>query len=138
MASNVKLLGVERMRRTFRKLRGRALQGDIARGLFIEGERIMSDSKKQVPVDTGALRSTGHVQPPDFSGPSVSVTLGYGGPAAGYAIVVHEDLQARHTVGNALYLERPFLDALPGAQRRLGVTIRGSLRNSLRGTIRTL
>ena len=139
MADTSKLLGAERMRRTFRRLRSSSvLMRPVAAMLFQEGERIMAQSKKQVPVDTGNLKNTGIVEPPEIQGLEASVLLGYGGPAVDYAVTVHENLQAKHKVGNALYLERPFNDNLPGAQRRLGVRLRGSLRDSLRGTSRTL
>lgn len=89
--------------------------------LEVAETRIMGPSKRLVPVDTGALRSSGHVQPPVEAGPVVTVTLGYGGPAGatvkgayvGYAIYVHENLTARHPVGQAKYLEQPLLEALP-------------------------
>ncbi len=130
MADTFKLLGAERMRRTFRRIRTSINRG-IAADLFQEGERIMASSKKQVPVDTGALRSSGIVEPPVVLADSVSVTLGYGGTAVPYALKVHEDLQARHTVGNALYLERPFLEELPAVQRRLGFKLTATIRGRI-------
>ena len=130
MAETFKLLGAERMRRTFRRIRTSINRG-IAADLFQEGERIMAASKKQVPVDTGALKSSGIVEPPVVLADSVSVTLGYGGPAVPYALKVHEVLQARHTVGNALYLERPFLEELPAVQRRLGFKLTATIRGRI-------
>ena len=58
--------------------------------LFREAETIMGISKTYVPVDKGILRASGHVALPEVRGSSVSVTLGYGGAAASYAIPVHE------------------------------------------------
>jgi len=81
-----------------------------AEGLFQAGEEIMGESKAQyVPVDLGVLRASGHVELPKIEGDSVSVTLGYGGPAAPYALVQHENLTYKHTVGSAKYLELPLL-----------------------------
>lgn len=68
------------------------------------GERTMAISKgggegyggNIVPVDTGVLMSTGHVQAPEVSGHKIIVTLGYGGPAADYAAAVHEGTDARN------------------------------------------
>lgn len=102
----------------------------LAQELYREGEEIMAASKPLVPVDTGALRSSGYVQPPVIDGTVVRVTLGYGGPAAkinpktgqsteGYAIFVHENLEAHHPVGMAKYLEIPFDAAKHGMVRRL-------------------
>ena len=73
--------------------------------LFREATKIMNASKPLVPVDTGFLRQSGHVQPPQIVGNRVTVTLGY---AAEYAIYVHENLNARHKVGIAKFLEVPF------------------------------
>lgn len=92
----------------------------LGAALYQEAECIMGDSKEfYVPVDIGALRASGHVQPPETSGDKISVTLGFGGPAAPYALKVHEDLQARHTVGGAKYLEKPFMQSVEDLPKRL-------------------
>ncbi len=92
--------------------------------LFQEGESIMSASKAEVPVDLGNLRATGHVQAPVVTSQSVEVLLGYGGPAVDYAIVVHENLEAHHTVGKAKYLEDPALRAAKGMGQRIATRIK--------------
>lgn len=103
-----------------------------AQASYEEGEVEMTMSKRQVPVDTGALRSTGHVEPPQWQGDTVTVGLGYGGPAGpgfkrdvGYAVWVHENLMAHHEVGKAKYLEDPMRDEVNSgrALRRMGATI---------------
>lgn len=79
--------------------------------LFKRAEVIMTDSKQNyVPVDTGALRGSGHVQLPEHHGNEVTVTMGYGGVAEAYAIPQHENLSYNHTVGGPKYLERPLLE----------------------------
>ncbi len=83
--------------------------------LLEEGFAIMSESQKQVPVMTGRLRSTGSVND-DTRKNRPSVLLSYG---TNYAISVHEDLDASHTVGNALYLRNPFLAAGKGYLQRM-------------------
>lgn len=93
--------------------------------LFVEGERIMKESKKIVPVDTGALRSSGHVKVPVLSGSRVSVTLAYGGSAAPYAVFVHEKANARHRPPTRWkYLEEPFLAAREGMAMRIARRMR--------------
>lgn len=63
-------------------------------------EAVMATSKEEyVPVDQGTLRSTGHVEAPVVSGMSATITMGYGGPAAPYAIAVHENPRAGKTGG---------------------------------------
>lgn len=80
---------------------------ELPGAIYREGERMMTLSKLQVPVDTGTLRSTGSVSEPSMLSQHPEVSLGYGGPAAPYALIVHEDLNAHHTVGKAKYLEDP-------------------------------
>lgn len=86
----------------------------VGSALFNEAQPIMTASKQQCPVDTGALRATGNVEKPEFHGDSVTVRLTYGGAAAPYAIYVHENVSAHHPVGNAKFLEVPLRAAIPG------------------------
>ena len=51
----------------------------------------------------------------------------------GYAIPVHERMDISHKVGQAKYLEQPFLEALPGIATRLGVVVAGSIRTYGKG-----
>jgi len=81
-----------------------------------EAETIMTASKKLVPVKTGNLRASGHVE---IHPTRIRVDLVYGGPAADYALRVHEDLDAFHRVGQAKYLEEPLNDAIPGMAQRI-------------------
>lgn len=110
-----------------RKLRALGPAGiqAAAGSMYRSAEKIMTDSKENyVPVDTGALRASGHVQLPEIIGDSVKVELGFGGPAGsgnhggetnvedvGYAIYVHEDPDAYHPVGQWKYLEVPVRNA---------------------------
>lgn len=83
-------------------------------GLYRFGEAIMTDAKERTPVDTGALRNSGHVMQPEMVGRTIVVRLRFGGPAAPYAPLVHEDLTMPHRVGTAKFLE---LAMLAGEQR---------------------
>lgn len=100
----------------------------VAGTLYKEATNIMADSKENyVPVDTGNLRSSGIVDLPKLTNNRVVVELGYGGPAAPYALAVHENPWAGNTggvspsgkryrrwsqVGQWKYLEIPFREAL--------------------------
>jgi hypothetical protein len=96
----------------------------LASALYTEGGLIITDSQNHyVPVLTGALRSSGHVDQPVIIGKSVSVTLGFGGPATPYALIQHENLEFRHTVGQAKYLELPFMAACGTMLPRLAQTL---------------
>lgn len=82
-----------------------------ATALYQEGLKMMAVSQRQVPVRWGILRSTGHVYPPTQRGRAVEVVLAYGGPAAPYAWVQHENLDLRHDEPTkAKYLEDPVMD----------------------------
>lgn len=88
--------------------------------LFAEAEIEMTESKRRTPVDTGALRSTGFVKPPYFSSDhNITVVLGFGGPAAPYALIVHEDMEAFHKVGQAKYLESTLMESRPFIAQRI-------------------
>lgn len=91
--------------------------------LYRQAEFLMTDAKRITPVDQGPLRASGHVDPVRVEGSKVEVIVGFGGVAGtgnhngetnnedvGYAAYVHEDLNARHTTGEAKYLERPALE----------------------------
>lgn len=119
-------LGAERGNDALRRLGG---------GLYKEGLGIMASSQGLVPVDTTALRSSGYVSEPRYEGKTVTVDIGYGGPAAkinrktgestaGYALYVHENLDAFHKVGTAKFLEMPFDQAAEGMGGRLGNEIK--------------
>jgi hypothetical protein len=91
---------------------------DTAAAVKKEGELTMTESKLEVPVDTGALRNSGFVEQPKITNNNISVKLGYGGVATKinpktkelttqYAIKVHEDLFVHHRIGKAKFLEDP-------------------------------
>ena len=73
------------------KLRAIALAtpNKLAAALYREAQIEMTESKKRVPVDTGALRSSGVVQKPVFDGKNTSVTLGYGEGMAPMSLGLH-------------------------------------------------
>ncbi len=86
--------------------------------------RVMADAKEQTPVDTGALRASGIVEPPTISGSRAKVEAGFGGPAIAYALKQHEELSHRHTSGKAKYLEDPFRAHAANADREIADEIR--------------
>lgn len=100
--------------------------------LVIEGETVMTRAKRLTPVDTGALRSSGRVQAPVLESPTrASVTLGFGGPAKVYAIYVHEDLNARHRVGQAKFLEQPVREAASRFARNVSAHVSSRLKRGM-------
>ena len=92
---------------------------ELAKGLFVEGQKIMTAAKRLTPVDQGPLRSSGHVQTPIIRKTSATVVLGFGGAASDYALVQHERTDFTHTVGQAKFLEQPAKAASKGLGNRI-------------------
>jgi hypothetical protein len=91
-------------------------------------QEIFNESQAQVPVRTGVLKASGHVDPPSILGNDIEVNIGYGGAAAQYALFVHENLQAHHTPPTkAKYLEDPMADALSRLSARLQDRMEGAI-----------
>lgn len=85
-----KLRGLSQMHAKLRKMAHDA-PFKVGRALFIEANMIMTEAKRDfVPVDLNALRSSGDVEEPVIKGHEVSVRMVFGGPAAPYALAVHE------------------------------------------------
>ena len=79
-----------------------------AAALYQEAELIMTEAKRLTPVDTGALKGSGHVNLPEWHGRECQVVMSFGGPAASYATAVHENLSMRHKPPTmAKFLEVP-------------------------------
>ncbi len=121
---NFRVTGVENVMRNLKILETDAKRV-IGKVLFEEAEKVMAEIKTIpiVPVDTGMLRNTGHVELPIETGTGVVVEMGFGGPAVIYAAVQHERLDYHHPVGQAKYLEDP---------------VRNNIRNFTARTIRAL
>lgn len=107
-------------------------------GLYLEGQKIMGASQQEVPIDTGALLTSGQVNLPQPGLGSISVELGYGygdavnpktGEAVtGYAIYVHERTELRHkSPRKAKFLEDPAKAAEAGFAERIGAVIKAAL-----------
>lgn len=93
------------------KVAGRAAAADavIAKQMFTEATTVLNESKKIVPVDTGALKNSGRVERPQVKPGEISVEITYGGAAAKYAWYVHE-IPTSHAPGKTFkYLEIPFM-----------------------------
>lgn len=106
------------------KVIAKDVESAAAIALTEEHELIMTEAKKLTPVDTGLLRSTGHVQPIKKVGDNLVSEGGFGGAASDYAIYVHERLGVNHPVGQAKFYETPFLEAITNMEDRLASSIR--------------
>ena len=100
----------------------------LKEALRTEGNHIIRVANTLVPVDTGLLRSTGHVTQPVQEGSVVSVSLGYGQGIAEYAAIVHFDSTMNHPHGGqAFYLQQPLFQATAGFTQRIATALRPAL-----------
>jgi hypothetical protein len=100
----------------------------LGEALYEEGNRIMGESVQLVPIDTGLLRSTAHVERPAQEGPVISVELSYGSNGlAPYAAIVHWNTQVHHPQGQSHYLQQPLFAATAGFTERIAAPLRGAL-----------
>ena len=96
--------------------------------LYEEGNRIMGQSVHLVPIDTGLLRSTAHVERPVTTGARVEVELSYGSNGvAPYAMVVHFRTDVNHPHGQSHYLQQPLFQATNGFAQRIATALQGSI-----------
>ena len=93
---------------------------ELSRGLYQQALLMFAESQRIVPVDTGTLRRSGVVEPPNPSAAKPEVIIGYGGLAKAYALVQHENLDYRHnSPEQAKYLEQPVLEGIPAMKADL-------------------
>lgn len=103
--------GVVPMQRRLQAI-ARRFPDEVRKALLADVELDATESKRRCPVDTGALQSTIHVE--DRSGGlTIRAALVCGGPAAPYAVYVHEDLEAVHPTGEAKFIESVLRESAP-------------------------
>ena len=89
-----------------------------------EANMIFAKAMILTPIDTGALRGSGGVSAPMNSPQGIAVDIFFGGPAAPYALYVHEIMYYKHNAPTqAKYLEQPFMERLPDIQRNMAQRI---------------
>ena len=102
---------------TRRAFKGETVSERVAKGtsqgLMELGIKVKRDAVKMAPIDTGKLRASGYVHP---SGSMLkpSVTVGF---TAEYSLYVHEDMEARHTTGEARFLAKSVAQNFGNAQQ---------------------
>lgn len=123
MVIGVQVIGVDKLMAKLNKM-GKDANKAMAAAIYQQGEKIMSMSKVLVPVKTGVLRSSGHVQKPKVTKTGSTVNLGYGGSGIAYAVVQHEVMWYKHTHGEAKYLERPAIRQSRVMGKQIAATLR--------------
>lgn len=92
----------------------------IAQAIWEEANVIFAKSQTLVPVDTGVLRGSGGVSAPQMGSKGYFVDIFYGGPAAPYALYVHEIIGNYHNPPTqAKYLEQPVMEAMSTLQENI-------------------
>ena len=106
----------------------------IAQAIWEEANMIFAKSQILVPVDTGVLRGSGGVSAPQLGSQGYFVDIFYGGPAAPYALYVHEIIGNYHNPPTqSKYLEQPLMEAMDGLQSRLKGRIVGIIEKGKQG-----
>lgn len=107
-----KLEGSDEVKAALERI-ARAVPGEVSRALYEEAHIERTESMRRTPVDTGSLRASHEVSRPKMSWDGWEVTISVGGPAAPYAVYVHEDLEAIHRTGQAKFLESTIMESAP-------------------------
>jgi hypothetical protein len=89
MARSVKVRNLKELQRAF-VIAGSDAPRFAAQALREEADEAFLLSQAVVPVRTGALLTSGEVHGPFVRGTRVYADITYGGPAAPYAVFVHE------------------------------------------------
>jgi hypothetical protein len=92
----------------------------VAAALYQEMLIEHAEIQRRTPVDTGALRASEHVETPKIAQNTISCSVVAGGPSAPYAVIVHEDLEAFHRVGQAKFIESVLTESGPYMMDRIG------------------
>lgn len=111
MPASARMNGAKDMVARMKRLR-KNFPDEVGRGLYIETEIEVTEVKRRTPVDKGPLRASVHqVGPTRGQGRIIYTLIVAGGPAASYAIYVHENLEAFHPVGQAKYIESVIMES---------------------------
>lgn len=131
MADSLKIIDAE-VRQKLTAL-GLKSSSAVAKALYAEALLVMGESVDRTPVDTTALRDSHVTTQPQVKGRDIEVKIEVGGSSAPYALIVHEDLEARHDVasgfrgGQAKFLESAVLEAVPNLASRIAMRLRETL-----------
>lgn len=115
--------GVQEVLRILSNLGKDALE-EGGRALYQEALIEMKESMARTPVATGALRASHVTDPPAVTNGEVSVAIRVGGPSVPYAMIVHENLDAYHPVGQAKFLESTLYESAPHMAERVADRLR--------------
>lgn len=103
----------------------------VGQVILEEANMIFAKAMILTPIDTGALRGSGGVSAPMNTPQGIGVDIFFGGPAAPYALYVHEIMYYKHnSPTQAKFLEQPFMERLPVIQQNMATRIIDLIRKS--------
>lgn len=88
----------------------------LSAGLYLAGSNIVTTSIENTPKDLGVLRGSEYCSLPQQTPSKHFVEIGAGGPAASYAVPVHE-VDRPHKIGGSKYMERAIHQHQPTVQQ---------------------
>jgi hypothetical protein len=105
----------------------------LGQALYEEAQVAFSESQILTPIRTGALRGSGTVHTPEKQYNRVSVAITYGGPAAPYALWVHEIGRYKHyPPTRSKFLQIPVEQRKEFLTQKLATRINHMMRKNLR------
>lgn len=111
---SIEIKGIDEMIARLDKIPDEAL--DVLEKTLVENaHHLINESKKQCPVDTGRLRGTATVGKTKRRSRDVTVEAGYG---TDYAIYVHENTDAKHSIESTAAVARRIAKAEAAADKR--------------------
>lgn len=113
------LEGAQELRRML-EVSGKDAGKIVGQVILEEANMIFAKAMILTPIDTGALRGSGGVSAPMNMPTGIGVDIFFGGPAAPYALYVHEIMYYKHNAPTqAKFLEQPFMERLPNIQQNM-------------------
>lgn len=104
------------------------VQGYMVDALGAELKIEMREVQRRTPVKTGKLRDSIRIEGPTSTGKQVTGSIIAGGPDIPYAMIVHEDLDAYHPVGEAKFIERTLNESAPYMADRIAARMREKMK----------
>lgn len=118
----VKITGQEAIKQKLLAL-GRAWPKAVQQALFQETKELESEAVDRTPRDKGTLRGS-YETTVKRSGRGFLARILVGGPAAPYALAVHERVEVFHKIGGPLFLQSVWHEVRHTISDRLGRRIR--------------
>ena len=113
MKVTVKWIGLKEFQATL-KLGKKGLGIETSTALYASlKDRVLPRCVAATPLMTGELRKTVRVMKPEVVKRSIEGGITAGSETVDYAGYVHENLSARHAVGQAKYIEQPMREEAP-------------------------